>query len=426
MGLDIILPILLIIICLCIEAFFSGSEMAIVSADKTNIRHKAQQGDLKSQAFLRAIEHPERLLITTLIGTNLMVITIAAVSTFFILKYLPDKYSELVSMLLLTPTILILGEIVPKGVCQQNANKIGPLVITPIYWVGKIFRPLGWFIEKYIFVLSKLFNIPKSKNRLVPTKEELRLLLEATGPKSDLKSVEKILIGRIFELTRTTVKELMIPLIDVDAVEENSSVERAIDIINRTGHSRIPVYKDRIDNIIGIIFSFDLLGCNATNEPVSIFMRPSFYVPESQPVEELLVELKKNGQRMATVVDEYGGAQGIIAFEDIVEEVVGTIEDEFDFAPKLHRTIEGGAYLIHAKMDIYEAGELLRWTPPLGDYVTVSGFLLSKFGHIPREGEFCFADGWKFTVVRASRRAIELVKIERSKAGDDDEEVSQF
>ncbi|OGQ36212.1 MAG: hypothetical protein A3F16_04980 [Deltaproteobacteria bacterium RIFCSPHIGHO2_12_FULL_43_9] len=428
MLVDLIIPIAIIFLCLCVEAFFSGSEMAIVSADKVRMRHRAQQGDLRARTYLKAIERPERILITTLIGTNIMVITVAAVSTFFLLKFIPDKYSELVSLLILTPVILILGEIVPKGVCQQKANSIAASVVTPLYWVGQILGPIIWLVEGYINILGKIFNIPSRKAKLVPTKEELKLLLETTGPKSDLKAIEKILIGRIFELTRTTVRELMLPLIDVDAISENSPISRAVDIVNRTGHSRIPVYRERIDNIVGILFSYDLLGCANLEETVSLHMKPALYAPENQPVDDLLLVMKKEGQRMAIVVDEYGGAEGVIAFEDIIEEVVGTIEDEYDYIPKLFRELEKDVYLLHAKMDIYEAGELLNWTPPKGDYATLSGFLLTKFGHIPKEGEFCSTEGWRFTIVRASKRVIELVKAERIKKenGKDDEGISQF
>lgn len=409
---ELILPIMIIILCLCVEAFFSGSEMAIVSADKVRMRHLAQQGNLRAGTYLKVIEHPERILITTLTGTNIMVVIIAAVSTFFLLKFIPDKYSEIVSILILTPIILIIGEIVPKGICQQNANIIAPKVVTPLYWAGLILKPIVWLIEGYIFLLGKIFNLPRKKTKFVPTKEELKLLLETTGPKSDLKSVEKILIGRIFELMRTRVVELMIPLIEVDAISELAPIGRAIDMINRTGHTRLPVYRDRIDNIVGMIFSYDLLGYTNLEETVSLHTKPAMYIPDTQAVDNLFFEMKKEGQRMAIVVDEYGGAEGIIAFEDIMEEVVGTIEDEYDFIPKLFREVEKGIYLLHAKMDIHEAGELLSWIPPEGDFSTLSGFLLTKFGRIPKEGEFYIAEGWRFTIVRASKRVIELVKAE--------------
>lgn len=409
---EVIIPILIIIFCLCVEAFFSGSEMAIVSADKVRMRHLAQHGDLRARTYLNAIEHPERILVTTLTGTNIMVVTIAAVSTFFLLKFIPDKYSEIVSILILTPVILILGEIVPKGVSQQNANTIAPSVVTPLYWAGLILRPIILLIEGYIFIMGKIFNVPRRKAKLVPTKEELKLLLETTGPKSDLKSVEKILIGRIFELTRTRVLELMIPLIEVDAISESSPISKAIDMINRTGHTRLPVYKDRIDNIVGIIFSYDLIGSTNLEETVSLHAKPALYIPDSKPLDNLFFEMKKEGQRMAIVVDEYGGAEGVIAFEDIIEEVVGTIEDEYDYIPKLFREVEKGVYLLHAKIDIHEAGELLNWAQPDGDFSTLSGFLLTKFGRIPKEGEFCVVEGWRFTIVRASKRVIELVKAE--------------
>ena len=411
MAPDLIIPLILIGLCLLGEAFFSGSEMGIVSSDRTKLRQRAQKGDLKAKSLLKVLENPERILITTLLGTNLMVVTIAALSTFLIMRYFP-KHSELISMLILTPIVLILGEIVPKGVCQQNSTKIAPRILAPLFWVGRFFFPLRWVVEKYIHGLSRLFKIPR-KSRLVATKEELRLLLETTGPKSDLKAIEKIMISKIFEFSRINIKEMMIPLIDVDAIEERAPVSKAVELIDRTRHTRIPIYRDRIDNMVGILYSFDLLGIEDVSQPVSAFVRSSLYVPETQRVEKILREMKQHGHRMAIVVDEYGGAEGIVTMEDILEEVVGTIEDEFDFVPKLYQTLEDGSLLIHARIDLTSLGELLGWEPLKGDYVTLGGFLLSQFGHIPKEGEYVEIEGFRFSVRRASRRAIELVNITR-------------
>ncbi|MFQ5787986.1 MAG: hemolysin family protein, partial [Thermodesulfobacteriota bacterium] len=204
--------------------------------------------------------------------------------------------------------------------------------------------------------------------------------------------------------------EIMIPLIQVTALSEDTPIKEAIKVIKETGHSRIPIYKDRVDNITGMLIAFYLLGANP-QEPLKNYSRPPFFVPESKPVDELLDEMKKGRAGMAVVVDEYGGAVGVITLEDILEEVVGEIEDEYDKGIKFWRKISNVEYLINTKIDIEDINEELRLGLPEGEYETLSGFLLSKVGSIPKVGERIIYKNYSFIVTKASSRFIEEVKL---------------
>ena len=220
------------------------------------------------------------------------------------------------------------------------------------------------------------------------------------------------MIDRLFDFAHTTVKEAMIPLVEVEAVEDSAAVKEVVSLIRAKGYSRIPVYKERIDNIIGVINSFDLLDTALSEGPLTTFMRPVPYVPEVKPVDDLLIEMQKQRNHISIVVDEYGGAVGIITIEDILEEIVGEIQDEYDRDERLYHTIGENKYMVSSRMEVDQMCELLSLTLPEGDYETLGGFLLERFGHIPKPGEVLHFDNMTFTVLSSDERSIGRVKIE--------------
>lgn len=225
------------------------------------------------------------------------------------------------------------------------------------------------------------------------------------------------MLRRIFGFSETTVEEIMIPLVNVDSLEEQTSVKDAIKLIRKTGHSRIPIYKERIDNITGILNSFYILGPDVIpQENINKYSLSPYYVPESKLVNNLLDEMKVGRAGMAIVVDEYGGAVGIITLEDILEEVVGEIEDEYDKGKKLWRKTRNGEYLINPIVEISKINDDLGLGIPEGDeYETLSGFLLSRFGSIPKSGEVIKFRNKTFTISKANNRAINEVKLKIGK-----------
>ncbi len=409
MSLEIVIAI--IVCSLILQAFFAGSEIALVSCDKVKMRSLAKSGSKSAKLVLSAYDRIEQFLSTTLVGINLSLITSTIVLTF----YIHEKYGqggELYTVLILSPIIIIFGQIVPKAVFQKRRNTIVLWAIYPLWFASKLFYPILIFVN--IFTKKLLDLIGKTESTFI-TREELINVIEGdtTAPTVDYK--ERI-IKRIFRFSETAVDEIMIPLIQVRALSEDSKVGDAIRLIKETGHSRIPIFSERVDNITGMLHSFYILGADP-NEPVKNYARPPLYVPESKPVDELLDEMKEGLAGMAVVVDEYGGAVGAITLEDILEEVVGEIEDEYDRGIKLWRKTGDEDYLINPKIEIEALNDDLGLgIPESDDYETLGGFLLSDVGSIPRAGDKVKHANYTFTVTRSTSRSIEEVKLKIKKA----------
>ena len=403
MSLEIV--VLIVAVCLLLQAFFAGSEIAIVSCDKVKMKALAEKGSKSAKLVLESFVQIERFVSTSLVGINLSLITSTIVLTFFMQDYL-GKGGEFYAVLILSPLVVIFGQVVPKAVFQKRRNTIVLWSIYPLWIASRLFKPVLYVIN--IFVRGLLNLIGSTENPFV-TREEL-LHAVSIGNKEYEAGYSEKMIRRIFRFSETRIDEIMIPLIQVVAISEDTSVGDAIKMINETGHSRIPIFKDRVDNITGLLIGFYLLGANP-EEPVKNYSRDPFYVPETKAVDELLDEMKKGRAGMAIVVDEYGGAVGVITLEDILEEVVGEIEDEYDKGTRFWRRISENEYLVNTKIELEDLNEELRLGIPEGDYDTLSGFLLTEFGSIPAVGEKISHRNCTFIVTKAAPRFIEEVKL---------------
>lgn len=406
--------IIIFFLCLVLEAFFSGSEIALIAANPKKIRKSPDLSPPRIKMTLKLLKNRERLLATTLCGTNLSVITNSILITSLFLHYLGER-GGIYAILILAPLLLIFGEIIPKTLFQQRATTIAPWVSYPVWLASYLFYPVVALMTKLTHLIFFLVGSKKSGETPFVTREELRLILKMSKKGSDLTTGEVTMINRLFDFSHTLVKEAMIPLIEVVAVEDTAAVEGAIAIISKKGYSRLPVYHERIDNIIGIINSFDLLDAPGNGQSIKPLIHTVPYVPESKAIDELLIEMQKKRNHLAIVVDEYGGTVGVITLEDILEEIVGEIKDEYDSDQKLYRKIRWNKYLINARMEIDQIRELLPLSLPEGDFETLGGFLLEKFGHIPKPGEILKHQNLTFTIVSSDERSIGEVRIKIEK-----------
>lgn len=404
MSLELVVTV--IVITLILQGFFAGSEIALISCDKVKMKLLADSGSRGAKLVLVSFSQIERFLSTTLVGINLSLITSTIVLTF----YIQDRFgtgAELYTVLILSPLIIIFGQVVPKAVFQKKRNTIILWAIYPLWAATKIFYPILIFVN--IFTKKLLTLIGSTENTYI-TREELINVIEGDTSTPTVDYKERI-IKRIFRFSETTVEEIMIPLIQVSALGEDTKIGDAINLIKETGHSRIPIFSERIDNITGMLHSFYLLGADP-NEAVKNYAHSPFYVPESKPVDELMDEMKEGKAGMAIVVDEYGGAVGVITLEDILEEVVGEIEDEYDKGIKLWRKTREGEYLINPKIEIEMLNDDLGLgIPESDDYETLSGFLLSEVGSIPKTGDKIKHQNYVFTITKGTTRSIEEVKL---------------
>ena len=411
---EIWITALLMVVCLIAEGFFSGSELGVVSADRMKLRHDAAKGSRGARLALEMLEkRPEWLLSTTLVGTNIAVVANSTIATALMISLFGEAGSWL-AVFLVAPLIWVFGEIVPKSVFQQRADVLTPYVIYILRFFSFLFWPLLIFFVTLSKFLSRLAGSRDEHNPFT-LREQIQSMVQMPPQEGgDIQAIEKTMIRRMFNFSETSVYKVMVPLIDVSAIERRSTVGDAVRLAVRCAHVRLPVYDERIDRVIGVLNTMDLLGV-AESEPIESFIRSTRYVPGSKSAESMLVELRKDGDAMAVVMDEFGGAEGIVTIEDIIEEVVEDIQDEYDRQEKPAEWLKKLGhhdYLVSARADPAMLLEKLGLKlPGKGDYDTLSGFLLEYAREIPKPGTTIEVENIKFTVQRATPQVIQEVQV---------------
>lgn len=402
-------PLLVIFVCLFMEAFFSGSEIAIVSANRMKLRHDAALGSRGAELALKMLERPEWLLATTLVGTNIAIVTNTTVATGLIIELLGERYSW-VAVLSVAPLIWIFGEIVPKSAFQQRADEITPKTIYLLRFFSIVFWPFLTVFAGLSELLTRMLGDKESNPFTL--REEIRAMIDMAPKKGDILPGEQTMIRRVFDFSETTAGEIMVPLIEVAGIEKSSTCEQAIQYAVEAQHKRLPVYDERIDRIVGMLNALDLM-LQAPDAPIEPFVKPVFYIPESKSIEAMLMEFSRKDVT-AVVVDEFGGAEGIVMLEDIIEEVVGDLEDEFDETTEAEPTIRKAGeshYIVNARVEIETLSSRLDITLPDGDYETLGGLLNSLVGEIPNVGHIITCGDITFTVLRATKQTVQEVRV---------------
>ncbi|NVM27005.1 MAG: HlyC/CorC family transporter [Desulfobacterales bacterium] len=408
--LELLLWIVIILICLFCEGFFSGTETAMVSLDRARTKALTEQGSRKAALVDAVLQAPEKFFSATLLGTNISTVLGNAIATFLIITYLGEQY-RYITIVIMTPLILIFGEIVPKTVYRYHAEQITPYLVYPLRVMSIIFYPFVLVLTWVTGLFVRLFGMEGAHLKPHTTREDLENYLDMFNIDSGLRTAEKRIIERIFDFSETEVEDIMIPLVNVAALEVQDGIDEAIGLARKTGYSRIPVYSEEAYNIIGMVHAFDLLTAQKKTQTLKDIMRPAPYIPDTAPVDELLKQLRTQGNSIAIVVNEYGGTIGIVTIEDILEEVVGEIYDEYDKEEHFIVPVGRSRYLVNARMEIDELNDHLRLQLPKDDYETVAGFLLKHMERIPSVGEsFQFAN-LKFVIREADRRSIKEVSI---------------
>ena len=277
--------------------------------------------------------------------------------------------------------------------------------------VSWVIYPITWVFAGLSRLILLVAGVRKTGQLPFITREDLRLVVAKSGPEVDLQGKERLFIHRILQFSLRTVKEVMVPLIRVTAIPDTLTIAQAQEEFRNTQFSRLPVYHRRIDNLIGVLHSFDLLGEEHRERPIKPFIRPVKYEPELKKIDRLLAEMQREGSHLAVVVDEYGGAVGIVAIEDLLEEIVGEIADEFDQEVTPYRKLGEGHYLISARTEIKALNEFLKLDLPPGDYETLAGFLITQLGDLPRGGEKVQYRNLKFIVRTTEARAVKEVEL---------------
>ena len=411
---DPLTGLLIILGCLCTEAFFSGSEIGVVSADRMKLRHAAAKGSRGARLALKMLDKPEWLLSTTLIGTNIAVVTNTTVATAVAVELWGEGYSW-VAILVAAPLVWIFGEIVAKAVFQQRADTLTPRVIFTLQLASWVFTPLLLFFSVASRLLARLVGGRPMAQSPFTLRREIVSMMEMPATHGDIHPLEQDMIRRVFDFSETTVRDIMTPLIDVSAVETGATAGEVIRHSVTTAHKRLPVYARRVDQIVGVVNVLDLLD-QPSDSPITRWVRPPCYVPGSKSIDTLLVEFRQRGDRLAIIVDEFGGAEGLIAIEDIIEEVVGDIRDEYDHnEPRTQwaRPLTDGEWLVSARIEIDRLAEEIGVAIPDGSYETLAGFLLEQARRIPTRGDVLTHRGVTYTIEQATDRAILEVRVKQ-------------
>jgi putative hemolysin len=408
--------------CILAEGFFSGSEIAIVAIDKIKLRHLVKTGSTGARLAQRMLQQPERFLGTTLVGTNISVVSGSVMLTTTLAVLLADisqvvHQVQILVTLILVPCSLILGEIVPKSIFQQHAETLVPKIAPVLNIAGKIFYPLVFVVTKIATALLRSWGVEKKERKQTLTREELKYLIHTDTQGTIADQHRKEMIQGVFEFGDTIVKEIMAPLVNVFALEKGTSVREAIQKIQENGFSRIPIYENRIDNIIGVIHAFDLLRATPQDITIDKFIRKAYYIPETIQLDNLFQNMQRHHTQIAIVVDEYGGSSGIVTTEDMLEKIVGKIEDEFDvFSGEMYKVLPDGSYRINARMRIDEINQQLSLNLPEGIegmFETLGGFLLFEFQRVPYIGEKIEYNGLIFKIEEANDRSVIRVHVSR-------------
>ena len=400
----------IVALCLVSEGFFSGSEIAVVSADRMKLKARADEGSRGAKMALALLERPEFLLGTCLMGTNLSTVTASTAAATAMATVWPDT-GQLAVVAMLFPLILLFGELIPKSLFQHYADRLAPLIAPPLRLFSILFTPALFLIERATRLLFQLTG-GKGDFHRTASREDIILLLEASEHVA-IDEEDRELIQRVFEFGEARVEEVMVPLIDVQSISDEATAREAITEMVEHGHSRMPIYNERIDNVVGVLHHHDLLYLENLDVPVADVARAPIFVPESKRIESLFHEFQKNRFRIAVPVDEYGGAVGLITMEDILEEIVGDIVDEHDDEQPLVVQVDKRVWLASARVEADALEEATGFELPEGDYETLAGFLLRRLGRVPAKGAQVREGLFRLVVTEASDRAVLEVRVER-------------
>ncbi len=394
---------------LLLSAFFSSSETAFLSSKRIRIRHLAEEGDKRAKLVQKMMKDPEKVVAAIVIGNNIVNVAASALATSVALSIFGNEGVG-IAIGVMTFLILVVGEITPKGFAVKNAERIALSFARPLFIVTRVLSPIATALNGIAQGFSRLFGKNIDKNPFL-TGEEFKTLLTMAHEEGSLEEEERERLRNVYEFSDIIAREVMTPRTDMVCVDVTASLEAVRDIIVKTGFSRIPVYKENVDHVVGILYAKDLLQyLPGDNYQLTDIIRDPYFIPDTKKVDELLEEMQKRKVHLAIVVDEWGGTAGIVTIEDLLEEIVGEIFDEYDVTKIPIRKIDEETVLFSGGVPIDEVNHVLTVNIPENGFETIGGFMLDQFGRIPKEGEKISFNGVDFIVFKTDGVRIMTVK----------------
>ena len=401
-----------VLLAIAMEAFFSGSEIGMVSVNRIKMKKLAEEGNSSAEAILKLLDNPEKLFTTTSLGTNLAMVTSTAISTAFMVENFGD-FGEWIAMLFIFPLVFFGGEIIPKVIFQNRADSLMPVMIYPLNLFHNCMGPIIKWLSYTSQHLTSRVPEGITEKTFTFSRDQLRKVLSLESQTVDLGTTEKKIIHNIFNFGELIAEQCMVPLVQMTAIKDTASMREAHEIANESGLSRLPVFHERMHNLIGILNAFDLLDQEMDDTPITELIRPAHYIPPNKKIDDLLKELQQGGLHMAFVVDEYGGCIGLVTIEDLLEKIVGEIEDEYDKPEELYKPYAEGGFLIEGSTEISVLNETLGWELPGGDFETIAGLVINRLEKIPHPGDQVLAGLYRLTVKDASKRKIQSLIVRK-------------
>ncbi len=417
-----VVSLVLVSVFLALSAFFSSSEAAFLSLQKTRVAHLLKEGVPGAQRVADMLSEPERLLSTVLLGNNLVNVAFTSVITVIVVNRVKDAAGEdwegagvVIATVIGTVALLLLGETIPKTIAVRNSERVSFLYSYPLKWVEYLLLPFVLILQWITKVVSNLVGGARVVQPSI-TEGEFRTLIDIGEGEGQFEHDEAERLKGVFRFGDRQVRDIMTPRTEIVFIERGSTVREFLNLYSKSSHTRFPVYRHDTDNVVGVLSLKDILRSFARNElsdddSVTDVTREVYFVPETKRIAELFDELRRSGNQMAIAVDEFGGVAGLVTLKRLIEEVVGRVGEEGVGAEEEMIRVGQDTYQVDGGMSIDEVRDKLDLNIEDGDFETVAGFALEQLGHIPREGESFDADDVKFEVIRMDNLKIERLRL---------------
>lgn len=411
------LQLIIMVVALILCSIASAAETAFTAISRIKLKNLLEEGDQVAVKIEHMLAEPNIFLSTILVTNSIAVIVASSMATALALRF-TQSFGELLSSVAISLVVLIFCEITPKTAAVQNPLRWARGLVGPVRFAAWLLRPLVLSLNVITSVFVRIMGGQVRHRGPFVTEEELRLMVTVGEEEGVLEEEETEMIHSIFEFADTTVREVMVPRIDMVTLSSDATVTQAVDLALQGGFSRIPVYEDTvgIDEIIGILYTKDMLKQLREGHdgyPIRNLLRSPYFVPETKKLDDLLREIRQNRTHMAIVVDEYGSVTGLVTIEDLMEEIVGDIQDEYDHEEILYEKVNENEYIMNAKMSIYSFNDLMDTKLADTDYETLGGFVYSQLDKIPGVGDTTSYNAMTFTVLATRGRRILKIRVQR-------------
>jgi putative hemolysin len=413
--LSIFLLLLMLVLSLCLSFFFSGIETGIVSLDRLQLEKEAKH-NVRKKRLLHFIESPDRFFGTTLVGNNVVNIIIAAIATYLVQERLPEHTIDpKVSSLAMAGIILVAGEILPKAIFRDYSNKLVPVLFPILRFFYIILKPVILIVTSFTNLLFKIFHFKTTPGFSYITKDDLAFILSQTNADEELAQPQRNMLEDVLEFNEQKARNIMVPRMEIVGINEDTPLTEVEDFAREQGYTRYPVFRENLDHIVGVLIIYDIIkNDDKEHRNAKDIMHVPYFAPETIDIDNLMKEMQIHKKSMAIISDSYGGTAGIVTMEDILEEIVGDIADEYDVDEDTSSDISQisqNLFIVKGDVEIDRLMDEYEIELPVGNYTTIAGLIIDRLEKIPAQGQYLDLDNCRIQVLQVTNKKIEKVKI---------------